>query len=73
MKDTQDFTTYQKAKITITRNLNNPNQICISVTNEKMSKILEIVIKPEQLALALTGLGYQNCELVHYNDDTTNN
>lgn len=63
----------QKAKLTVTRNLNNINQIYISLTNEKMEKIFEIVIEPEQLALALTGLGYQNCEIVHYNDDTTNN
>lgn len=59
----------QKAKVTITRNLNNSNQIYISVISKNMKFTLtQIVIEPEQLALALTGLGYQDCEIAIYND-----
>lgn len=52
-----------KAKITITRNLNNQNQIYITITDDKIRKVVEVMVTPEQLALALTGLGYQDCEI----------
>lgn len=52
-----------KAKITITRNLNNQNQIYITITDDKIRKVVEVMVAPEQLALALTGLGYQDCEI----------
>lgn len=52
-----------KAKITITRNLNNQNQIYIAITDDKIRKVVEVMVTPEQLALALTGLGYQDCEI----------
>lgn len=52
-----------KAKITITRNLNNPNQIYITITDDKIRKVVEVMVTPEQLALALTGIGYQDCEI----------
>lgn len=52
-----------KAKITITRNLNNQNQIYITITDDKIRKVVEVMVTPEQLALALTGIGYQDCEI----------
>lgn len=57
----------QKAKITISRNSNNINQIIISITDDNFKKDIDILIAPEQLALALTGLGYQDCEIDFYN------
>ena len=30
--------------------------------------LTQIVIEPKQLALALTGLGYLDCEIAFYND-----
>lgn len=53
------------AKITIsrTRNSNNINQIVISITDDNFKEIIDILIAPEQFALALTGLGYQNCNI----------
>lgn len=51
------------AKITISRNINNTNQIIISVTDNNFKKDIDIIIAPEQLALALTGLGYQDCNI----------
>ena len=49
--------------MTITRNLNNPNQIYITITDDKIRKVVEVMVTPEQLALALTGIGYQDCEI----------
>lgn len=49
------------AKITISRNINNINQIIISITDDDFKKDIDILIAPEQFALALTGLGYQDC------------
>jgi hypothetical protein len=48
------------AKITISRNINNINQIIISITDDDFKKDI-VLIAPEQFALALTGLGYQDC------------
>ena len=49
------------AKITISRNINNINQIIISITDDDFKKDIDFLIAPEQFALALTGLGYQDC------------
>lgn len=51
------------AKITISRNSNNINQIIISITDDNFKKDIDILIAPEQFALALTGLGYQDCNI----------
>ena len=51
------------AKMTITCNRNNTNQIIISITDDNFKKDTDIIIAPEQLALALTGLGYQDCNI----------
>lgn len=48
------------AKITISRNINNINQIIISITDDDFKKDI-VLIALEQFALALTGLGYQDC------------
>lgn len=52
-----------KAKMTIARNSNNINQIIISITDDNFKKDADIIIAPEQFAFALTGLGYQDCEI----------
>lgn len=51
------------AKMTITCNRNNTNQIIISITDDNFKKDTDIIITPEQFALALTGLGYQDCNI----------
>ena len=51
------------AKITISRNSNNINQIIISITDDNFKKDIDILIAPEQFAFALTGLGYQDCNI----------
>ena len=51
------------AKITISRNINNMNQIIISITDDNFKKDIDILITPEKFALALTGLGYQDCDI----------
>jgi hypothetical protein len=51
------------AKITISRNSNNINQIIISITDDNFKKDIDILIAPEQFALELTGLGYQDCNI----------
>lgn len=51
------------AKITISRNINNINQIIISITDDNFKKDVDILITPENFALALTGLGYQDCDI----------
>lgn len=58
------------AKITISRNINNTNQIIISVTDNNFKKDIDIIIAPEQLALALTGLGYQDCNIEKREEST---
>lgn len=52
-----------KATITIARNVNNKNEVLISITDDKYRNIAKITLTPEQLALALTGLGFQTCEI----------
>ena len=51
------------AKITISRNSNNINQIIISITDDNFKKDIDILIAPEQFALPLTGLGFQDCNI----------
>lgn len=51
------------AKITISRNINNINQIIISITDDNFKKDIDILITPEKFTLALTGLGYQDCNI----------
>ena len=51
------------AKMTITCNRNNTNQIIISITDDNFKKDIDIIITPEQFALTLTGLGYQDCKI----------
>lgn len=51
------------AKMTITCNRNNTNQIIISITDDNFEKDIDIIITPEQFALALTGLGYRDCNI----------
>lgn len=61
-----------KGKLTIaTSHSNNPkynNTICLRLTNENYDLINEVVIKPENFALALTGLACQECEIEIFNE-----
>ena len=52
----------EKGKITISRNSN--NLVSIKVTRGGYIDFIEILIKPEEFGLALTGLAFQECELV---------
>ena len=56
-----------KGKLTISAmHSNNPkysNMISLRLTNENYDLISEVVIKPENFALALTGLASQECEI----------
>ena len=44
------------AKITISRNSNNVNQIIISITDDNFKKDIDIIIAPKQFALDYNGI-----------------
>lgn len=56
-----------KGKLTISLfNSNNPkfkNKICIRLEDENYNLISEIIVKPENFALATAGVACQECEI----------
>ena len=66
-----------KGKLTIaTTHSSNPkynNTICLRLTDENYDLINEVVINPQNFALALTGLASQECEVEIFNERVQRN